>query len=50
MRSWCGAAIAEASRMSVLVVTQTGAVELWGSWSGEVCDNGRRCVSDSTGR
>jgi len=50
MRSWCGAAIAEASRMSVLVVTQTGAVELWGSWSGEVCDNGSHCVSDSTGR
>jgi hypothetical protein len=50
MRSWCGAAIAEARRMSVLVVTQAGAVEQWGSWSGEVCDNGSRCVSDSTGR
>lgn len=50
MRPWCGAAIAEASRMSVLVVTLAGVVELWGSWSGEVGDNGSRCVSDSTGR
>jgi hypothetical protein len=30
MRSRCGAAIAEASRVAVLVVPQASAVELWG--------------------